>query len=368
MCDIKTGIELELWVVDRSGRLCDGQKIPHSHERIKPEFIGPLIEVQTEPHETEVALRQDLQTTLQTAIRAASAEGKHLVPLGTPLTASDASVHSERGRLFETIYGYNVTSAKNCAGTHVHFERDDSIDQINLLTALDPALALLSTSPYYSGENGSDSSRAHAYRRKCGPKFRGYCDLWDYADSLEEWNGRVDHMYEVFKRLASERGVPTETVERFFEPEDTVLNPVRLRECQPTVEWRAPDAALPSQIVQIATDVGRLVSQTSDKRIEFGTPGVHSDRIRLPELSELRDLSQQAIRSGLGAVPVREYLREMGFDLSKYQPLSPQLSGPPTLTRSEARKLRLEQAQRFRTDVQRLTGESTVSDSTAQLT
>ncbi|MWV65442.1 glutamate--cysteine ligase [Halorubrum sp. JWXQ-INN 858] len=361
MCEIKTGVELELWVIDRSGRLCDGREIAEAHERIKPEFIGPLVEIQTEPHENELELRRDLRRTLQTAMRAASAEGKQLVPLGTPLTASDASAHSERGRLLETIYGDGLKSAKNCAGTHVHFEKGDVIDQLNLLTALDPALALLSTSPYYSGKNGNDSSRAQAYRKLCGPEFRGFCDLWSYADSLEEWTERVDHMYEVFKRLSSERGVSPETVEEFFDPEDTVLNPVRLRECQPTVEWRAPDAALPSQIVQIAVDVGQLVSQTGDKPIEFGSPGVRSDRIRLPEFSELQELSHQAIRSGLGTVEVREYLRTMGFDLSKYQPLSPQLNGPPTLDESEARMLRLEQAQRLRTDVEGLTGDSTIS-------
>lgn len=361
MCEIKTGVELELWVIDHSGRLCDGQEIADAHERIKPEFIGPLVEIQTEPHENELGLRRDLQATLQTAIRAANAEGKQLVPLGTPLTASDASAHSERGRLFEIIYGDGVKSAKNCAGTHVHFEKDNVIDQLNLLTALDPALALLSTSPYYCGDNGSDSSRAQAYRKKCGPEFRGYCDLWSYADSVEEWKERVDHMYEGFKQLSGERGVSHETVEEFFEPEDTVLNPVRLRECQPTVEWRAPDAALPSQVIQIAIDVGQLVSQTGDKSIEFGTPSVRSDRIRLPEFSELQELSQQAIRSGLGTVEVRNYLRKMGFDLTEYQPLSPQLNGPPTLNESEARILRLEQAQRLRTDVERLTENSTLS-------
>ncbi len=361
MCEIKTGVELELWVIDHWGRLCDGQEISDAHERIEPEFIGPLVEIQTEPHENELGLRRDFQTVLRTAIRAASAEGKQLVPLGTPLTASDAPAHSERGRLFETIYGDGVQSAKNCAGTHVHFEKDDVIDQLNVLTALDPALALLSTSPYYSGELGSDCSRAQAYRKRCGPEFRGYCDLWSYADDLEEWRERVDHMYEVFKQLSSERGVSPETVEEFFEPEDTVLNPVRLHECQPTVEWRAPDAALPSQIVQIATDVGQIVSQTGDKPVEYGTPGVRSDRIRLPEFSELRKLSERAIRSGLGTVEVRNYLREMGFDLSEYQPLSPQLNGPPTLDESEARRLRLEQAQRLRTDVERLTESSTPS-------
>ncbi len=361
MCDIKTGIELELWVINQLGKLCDGQEITNAHERIEPEFIDPLVEIQTEPHDTELGLRRDLQEVLGTAIQAADAEGKQLVPLGTPLTDSEAPANCERGRLFETIYGGGIKSAKNCAGTHMHFEKDNVLGQLNLLTALDPALTLVSSSPYYCGERNEDSSRARAYRKKCGPEFRGYCDLWDYADSLEEWEERVDHMFEAFKQLAREQDVSVATVEELFTPQDTVLNPVRLRECQPTVEWRAPDSALPSQIVQLAIDVGSLVAQSGTKPIVHGSSGVGKECIRVPEFQELRKLSRQAIESGLQAVEVRNYLRKMGFDLSKYYPLSPQLRGPQTLSETEAQNLRLEQAQRLRTDVEELAAGSTRS-------
>lgn len=359
MDSIKTGVELELWVVDELGRLCDGQEITDAHERIKPEFVDPLVEIQSKPHENQFALRRDLQQTLRIAIRAADDEGKQLVPLGTPLTDSDTVANCERGRLFETIYGEGVKSAKNCAGTHVHFEKGDVLNQLNVLTALDPALALLSSSPYYSGDSIANSSRALAYRTKCGSEFRGFCDLWNYADSLDQWNERVDHMYEVFKRLAGDCGVSAETIEASFTPEDTVLNPVRLRESQPTVEWRAPDAALPSQIVRIATNIGQIVSQAETKSIEYGSPSVQSDRIQLPEFSELRTLSRKAIDSGLQNEDVRTYLQEMGFDLSAYQPLSPKIRGSKTLSESEARTMRLEQARRLRADVGALTYGST---------
>ncbi|WP_204366244.1 glutamate--cysteine ligase family protein [Haloarcula amylolytica] len=82
MCDIKTGVELELWVVDDNGRLADGSEIVAAHEQIKPEFIDPLVEVQTEPHEDEFGLRRDLETTLRTGVRVAEKHDKQLVPLG----------------------------------------------------------------------------------------------------------------------------------------------------------------------------------------------------------------------------------------------------------------------------------------------
>ncbi|NIB99568.1 glutamate--cysteine ligase [Halobacterium sp. R2-5] len=352
---LTTGVELELWVVDQYGNLSDGRHVADAHDRIEPEFVPPLLEAQTEPRASEAALRRDLQEVLRAAIRKAEIRDQHLVPLGTPLTAAAADADTERGRLFERIYGDGVRSAKNCAGTHVHFEKGDPLEQLNLLTAVDPALALVSTSPYYCGEGVRSSARAHAYRRKCGADFHEFCELWKYADSLGEWRRRVDDAYESFKALAAERGVSPGTVEEHFEPEDTVLNPVRLRECQPTVEWRAPDAALPSEVLQLATDVRRLVEETEDKPVEVGAPGVYDDHIGVPEYPTLCGLSRAAINFGLEPTPVREYLDRLGFDSSAYDPLSPKIAGPKQVSESEARRIRLEQATRFETDVATLT-------------
>jgi hypothetical protein len=348
---LTTGIELELWVVDENGCLCDGRQIADAHERIEPEFVAPLLEVRTEPQDSEVALRQDLEGVLGTAIRAARADGKRLVPLGTPLTEVEDAAPSERGRLFEQIYGDGVRAAKNCAGTHLHFERDATRHQLNLLTALDPALALVSSSPYYCGERGRRSARAHAYRRECGTAFAPYCDLWSYVDSVAEWEDRVDRAFEAFKTIAAERGVSASRVERAFEPEDAVLNPVRLRRCQPTVEWRAPDAALPSEVVSLATDVRALVDQTAEKPVEVGDPGIHDDHVGVPEFDDLYDLSRVAINFGLAPEPVRDYLERMDFDCAAYDPLSERLGAADAISESRAREIRLEQAHRLEADV-----------------
>lgn len=353
MYTLTTGVELELWVIDETGRLCDGTEITDAHRRIEPEFIDPLIEVKTSPHTSEADLQSDLQSTLQTAIQAAAAVDKRLVPFGTPLTASDATANCERGEVFETVYGSGVESAKNCAGTHIHFEQGEVVDQLNVLTALDPALALVSSSAYYSGRRGASSSRALAYRTECGTEFRCFTDLCAYADSLAGWRARVDAKFDRFKRLAAENGVSPERIETLFSPEDTVLNPVRLRECQPTVEWRAPDATLPSQIVQLVTDVEELVAQTETTAVAHGTPKIEGDSIQLPEFETLRDISWQAIKFGLESRAVRSYLRDIGFTISAYEPLS-RRDGPKRLSDSDARRRRLRQAGRLEADVQQL--------------
>jgi hypothetical protein len=287
---------------------------------------------------------------------AADEENKRLVPLGTPLTESNAEANCERGRAFEKIYGSGVKSATNCAGTHIHFEQGNVVDQLNLLTALDPALALVNSSAYYDGTRGANSARALAYRTDCGDEFRCFTRLWEYADSLAEWRERVDEKYDRFKRLAAGRGVSPETVEELFAPEDTVLNPVRFRECQPTVEWRAPDATLPSQIVRLATDVEDLVSHTRTASVEHGPPEIEADRIRIPEFETLSDLSREAIESGLESPEVDSYLGSLGVDTAAYEPISASRYGPKRLSDSAARKRRLEQAGRLQADVQRLTG------------
>lgn len=351
---MKTGLELELWLVDDDGRLRDCQELAEGHDRIEREFVGPLVEVRTAPHESEEALRRDVQRTLRTAIHEADSLDRKLVPLGTPLTDASKPARTERGELFEEIYGEGVTSAKNCAGTHVHFEQGNVRRQLNLLTALDPALALLSTSPYYRGRRRVNCSRALAYRTECGEAFERYCDLLGYVDSVEEWRTRVTDGFEAFKSLAAERNVPVDRVTELFEPENTVLNPVRLRRSQPTVEWRAPDSALPSQVLRIASDVGDLVSETETKPLVFGSPGIAFDRIRIPEFPELQDLSEEAIRWGLDSEHVRGYLDSMGFDVSAYRPAANQIGGPGRITEAEARKVRLEYARRLRVDVETL--------------
>ena len=351
---MKTGIELELWIVDDGGRLRDCPGLADGHDRIDPEFVGPLVEVKTAPHESEDALRRDLQRTLRTAISEAESRGRKLVPLGTPLTDVSAPARTERGELFERIYGKGVVSAKNCAGTHVHFENGNVCRQLNLLTALDPALALVSTSPYYRGRRTVNCSRALAYRRECGETFRRYCDLWSYVDGVDQWQGRVDDAFEAFRSLAAERGVPDERVAALFEPENTVLNPVRPRRSQPTVEWRAPDSALPSQVLRLASDVGELVRETGAKPLAFGSPGVTFDRISIPEPSALADLSGKAIRRGLGSDPVRRYLNSMGFDVSAYRPAAGRIEGPERISEAEAREIRLEYASRLHADVEAL--------------
>ena len=361
---MKMGIEIEYWVIDDRGDLCDGRDLTEVHDRVKPEFIPPLIEVQTSPVETRHALERELQEVLSVVLAEAEASDRQLVPLGTPLSRISPSVTNDRGELFEEIYGGGILSAKNSAGTHVHFEKGSVVDQINLLTALDPAIALLSSSPYYCGRFHRNCSRAHAYRYDAGEEFLPYTDLWPYAESVEERRERVDRVHERFVDLAAEKGISRDRLEEHFSPPNTILTPVRLREELPTVEWRAPDSAPPSQVVQLAADVRLLVLLTEEMPVEIAEPetptdqfGVGSDRILVPDFETLEYLTKQAIRWGTDAPAVETYLQAMGFDLDRYDPLSMRIDQKRRIGKRDAREIRLEFAGMLARDVSQLAKE-----------
>lgn len=348
---MKVGVESEFWVVDETGALCDGRELVHAHECVEPEFIASLIEIKTPPVANESELRRALQSTLRTVLAAADAQGKRLVPLGTPLADSSSPIVSERGRLLERIYGDGIKPATQCAGTHVHFDTGNVARQVNVLTALDPALALVSSSPYYAGENLQVASRPYAYRSLCGAEFVRFRGLWEYMTDTASWDERIATAYEAFRTLAFDRGITGQEFTTHFQPENVVAAPVRVRETFPTVEWRAPDTALPSQVVKLTSDVSRLVAQTATKPVEIGEPGVEPDRIRIPSFDDLTQLTATAIEDGLDSPAVWEYLEAMSIDPRDYRPLSAEIERGPTISVAEARRIRLDYADRLEHDV-----------------
>ncbi|WP_254544126.1 glutamate-cysteine ligase family protein [Halomarina pelagica] len=351
---MKVGVEVEYWVIDEAGALTDGRELAETHEYVEPEFVAPLIEIQTPPVDSEAALRDALQSTLRGVLESATTQNKRLVPLGTPLTRHSSPATSERGRLLERIYENGLDPAKQCAGTHIHFDTERATRQMNLLTGLDPALALVSSSPCYDGIRAMDSSRAYAYRHRCGDSFVQFRDLWEYTPSVADWQVRLARSYGEFRTLAVERGVTDHEFRQYFQPENTVMTPIRLRSQPPTVEWRAPDTALPSQVVALTSNMLRLVEQTTSKRVEIGAPGIYSDRICVPEFETLTQLTTAAIRDGLNAPAVTSYLEAMGFVPAEYMPISAEIRCPSLLSEREARRIRLDYADRLARDVEAL--------------
>lgn len=347
---MRVGLELEYWVVDENGELVTGADLLDIHDAVVPEFVEPMLEIQVPPADGIAELRQRLIAILETVLARASDLDKHLVPLGTPLTEHQFPITTERGTLLQKLYGDEIRYAKNCAGTHVHFDKGNVVRQLNLLTALDPAIALVSSSPYYDGVLLGMDARALTYRTHSTELLTRYRDLWPYADTVEEWDERLAQMYETLKLRAEQLDIPQSEFTRYIQQEDVVLAPVRLREQTPTIEWRAPDVALPSQILQLVSDISILLSLTDDRSVNVGTPGVRPEEIGIPPFNELRAITMTAMNEGLSK-RVRQYLDTMRFNSDQYEPITEEIAGEYHISADDARRIRLEYADRLRRDV-----------------
>jgi hypothetical protein len=179
--------------------------------------------------------------------------------------------------------------------------------------------------------------------------------LWRYLDSAEEWDRRLERRYDEFVARAVEAGVDRRTVASSFDPESAVWTPVQFRQAFGTVEWRSPDAALPSQVVRLADTLATTVDRvrTAEVRIEGDVGRVDGGQVVLPTFDSVLEYVEAAIDEGLDSGPLRAYLDRMGFDVDAFEPLSREFDGRDRVSVAEARELRLRYAERLSRDVRR---------------
>ncbi|MFC7008021.1 glutamate-cysteine ligase family protein [Halalkalicoccus salilacus] len=354
---MKTSIEVEYWVVDGEGKLTAAGDLVDLSEQVEGEFVKPLLEMKTTPCETVEELRNKFVERLHSTVQATRARDRHLVPLGTPLSDESIEFRSdERTAIQRRVLGESFDHAKHCAGTHVHFEQEDVLGQLNALTALDPAFALLNTSPYYRGERVAACARPYVYRRGCYRDHPEHGQLREYAESVEGRERELGTRFEAFKRLAAADGVSESRIEELFEPDDTVWTPVRLRRSFPTVEWRSPDAALPSEVLRLVSEMAPIVRRTGETpvTIDDGEVGVDADGVTLPAFETLERYVEEAMTHGLESTAVTDYLERMGLTPSRYRPIGSEIDGRSTVSPRSARRLRLRYARRLERDVRQL--------------
>lgn len=354
---MQKSIEVEYWVIDRTGALTTPGALAEDSEYVEEEFVHPLIELKTPPCESYAALRSTFVDTLDGVLSQADELDKMLVPLGTPLNSGPIERWpSERGRIQKRVLGDNFAYAKYCAGTHFHFEKRNVTDQLNVLASLDPALALLNSSPYFRGDQIANGARAYIYRKKCYEHFPMHGQLWDYVETVGQWERHLNRLFDEFKEAAIKAGVDEDSVEAHFSPDDVVWTPVRLRDTMPTVEWRSPDASFPSQILRLAEEVGTVMEQLhhTEVRIAGDTGEVTDGGITLPEFGTVLDYTEEAIHNGLESADVATYLERMGFDVQGYDPLTQKTGGRDHISPNEASELRLQYGKLLKRDVDHL--------------
>ncbi len=360
---MNVSIEVEYWVTDRNGRLASSGDLIDASQGTVEEFVEPMLELKTDACESIAELRTQFLERLDAVLSRADDLDKRLVPLGTPINCESVTRRSdERGRIQKQVVGSDFAQTKYCAGTHIHIEKRNVTDQLNTLIALDPALALVNSSPYVQGERVANGARAYWYRRQAYEEYPKHGQLWAYVENIGEWHRRLEHCYEEFEQAAIEAGVDKSAVADHFSPDDVVWTPIRLREAMPTVEWRSPDSALPSQLLRLTAQFRTVMNDLHHTNVQIedesgDEPGrVGSDGITLPDFDTTCDLAEAAIHDGLENDTVAGYLDRMGFSVEDYHPISTRIDGRQYVPRSDARDLRLEYANALEADVDALLG------------
>jgi hypothetical protein len=355
---LRRSVEVEYWVIDDEGRLTEPGDLAAA-PGAEREFVEPLLEIKTTPCATTAELRAELFERVGAVLRRAEAAGKGLVPLATPLHSGEIrDLDDRRTEIQAVVIGEDFEYVRHCAGTHVHVEQlpGRAVDQLNALIALDPALALVNSSPYFRGDHLAAGARSKLYRWMAYEGVAHQGRLWPYATDTDQWRRRLERRYGEFATAAIGAGFDRATVEDHFDPESAVWTPVQLRDSFGTVEWRSPDTALPSQVVRLADDLAGVVEQLrdADVRIDRGTGRVTDSAVLLPEFETVLGHVEAAIRDGLASGALRSYLERMGFDTGTYEPLTAEFDGRGRIDRREARRLRLEYADRLRNDLGRV--------------
>ncbi|MFC4358089.1 glutamate-cysteine ligase family protein [Halobium salinum] len=354
----RQSVEVEYWVIDGDGRLVEPGALVEEASGVEREFVEPLLEIKTTPCRSTTALREELFDRLVRVLERAEELDKGLVPLATPLVGEEIEeLPSDRTKVQNEVVGEAFEYVRHCAGTHIHVEQRPGrvVDQFNTLVALDPALALVNSSPYFDGRRLAAGARSMLYRRMAYEDLPHQGWLWSYIDDTDEWTRRLERRHEEFVRAAVEAGVDRQTVEAGFDEESAVWTPVQLRDQFDTVEWRSPDATLPSHVVRLADDLTDLIDRLDrvDVRIDGDEGGVTDDEIVLPEFDAVVGYVDAAIEDGLESGTVRSYLDRLGFDVGAYDPISPAIDGSEELSPDAARELRLDYADRLKRDVRR---------------
>jgi gamma-glutamyl:cysteine ligase YbdK (ATP-grasp superfamily) len=353
---IRRSIEVEYWVIDEAGRLVEPGTLVDAGSGVEREFVEPLLEVKTTPCASTEALRAELFDRLERVLRRADEVGKGLVPLATPVGEAEiAEIQSERTRVQNLVVGDDFEYVRHCAGTHVHVEQQPEcpLAQYNAFVALDPALALVNSSPYFRGRQLAAGARSKLYRWMAYDGLAHQGRLWDYLDSREAYDRRLERRHEEFVTAAMEAGADRRAVRANFDPESAVWTPVQFREAFGTVEWRSPDAALPSQVVALADRLAAVSARLREMpvRIEGRAGGITDEAVVLPEFDAVIGYVNSAIREGLASEAVRSYLGRMGFDVDAFSPVSHEIVGDAPLDEAAARRIRREHAERLSRDV-----------------
>ncbi|MBD3249601.1 hypothetical protein GF336_06160 [Candidatus Woesearchaeota archaeon] len=321
----KVGIELEMLVTDQEGKLSNrADEILESSlnpGNIVKEGTYSLVEFVSDPCNSLEDLEKDMRTGLKNIKTIADSLGLNTVPL-SDIGPDGRNMRREgdgRYNVNSRIWGKERIKIHNTiCGTHIHIDKqDENIKQYNLVESLDPVFVMLSSSPFLQGQNTLNSCRVNAYRNKIFGEFPLHGQLTDYLEDASQRDRRDMIRYDQWIRVS---GIGEEAKE-YFSIDDTCWGP--LRERQNTMEARANDTNLPSNILAAAAFYkginDHVFRKCLDIRVSRDDCDYYADeeKIMLPSYKTLKKLESQGIRYGLKSDIVHDYLSyltDMAYD------------------------------------------------------
>jgi carboxylate-amine ligase len=275
------GVEIELQILDRS----DLNLVPRApeilamvpqelRERIKPEFIRSMIEVNTEICSNMDQVKENLTFLIQQAEKIAAANNCLLFATSLhPFAKCNDQVLSSHPRYSRIMNDLQLVGRRFITqGLHVHIGMDDREDAIrvcdNIRLFMPILLSLTCSSPYYEGID----TGLHSYRAKLFEAL----PLAGMPDELGSWDEYIEMV-----TLLTNTGIITEVRDLWWD--------VRPHPDFGTIEIRICD--LPSSFSEILAIValiqGLVINLTeSDKHLN-------------PNMQVLKSNKWQAARYGL---------------------------------------------------------------------
>lgn len=286
------GVEIELQIIDRTSF----NLVPRApeilamvpaelKERIKPEFIKSMIEVNTEVCSDMDQVRENLARLIRLAEELAAKNNCLLFATSlhpfAKCSDQELSNHPRYARIMDDLQ--LVGRRFITQGLHVHVGMENHDDAIrvcdNIRLFLPILLALTSSSPYYEGID----TGLHSYRAKLFEAL----PLAGMPDQLEGWNGYLEMV-----KLLTNTGIITSVRDLWWD--------VRPHPDFGTIEIRICD--LPStftEIVAIVALIQGLVAEVTE-----------SDRHLNPNMQVLKSNKWQAARYGLSGTFVYPLLQK----------------------------------------------------------
>lgn len=350
-----TGFEIELFMIDRNGRVVDGadillKKVPSERAlSIKKECSASMIEIATTPHEMVKDTMLSLLDELEWLVTEAEKENLLLLPLGTypgefnPTMRQDASY-----KIQESIFGkQRFAIAGRCVGFHSHFTlprgifdsktqvlrmimhskiKDSLLHSYNFLIAADPALTtFMQSSPFYQGRYVGKDARIIMYR---GGKsldspdglyanMETFGSLPHYIPTVFDMMNLIEERFNDWNTLIKKIGLNVRSISQYGSILDTVWNPVKINP-HGTIETRGMDVNHPQYCAGMGVILKFILRKIQEEHysvipseIGINTPFKRvEDNIYVPPFSYVKNTMQKlAAYQGFESEEVYNYCK-----------------------------------------------------------